>query len=180
MSLPDLHTALSFLTQFSEKTQNTEKDNNLFTGNGQTHDLSPRALTRILNFLHQTQTVVAPDPPPGLDQQKIAAKVLRALLVQHLKNPLPGGPDQQPTHPLHRLSDAERERVLATDRALFQLEALDPDLCEIVELRYFLGLDLEEVARLTGHSNKLIAVKWKLAKTWLFQETQTGRQHASL
>lgn len=184
MSLSDLRTALSFLNKFPEKIHAFGKNQHKPSSTGSFQDvtLSPQALTRILNFIHQTQSGSVAEPHTDWDQQKIAAKVIRALLVDHLKNAADNtGSSLAVTPTIDQLSGNERARILATDQALHQLETLDPHLCEIVELRYFLGLDLDEVAHLTGHSQKTIEVKWRLAQTWLFQATEHAKvtQHCT-
>jgi len=57
--------------------------------------------------------------------------------------------------------------VLALDEALTRLAALDADLAKIVELRYFGGLTVEEVAEVVGVSPATVKRQWTLARVWL-------------
>jgi RNA polymerase sigma factor (TIGR02999 family) len=57
--------------------------------------------------------------------------------------------------------------VLALDEALSRLAALDADLAKLVELRYFGGLTVEEVADVMGTSPATVKRQWALARAWL-------------
>jgi RNA polymerase sigma factor (TIGR02999 family) len=72
----------------------------------------------------------------------------------------------------------ERIDALALDRALQQLETLDPTQGRVVELRYFGGLTIEETATVLGLSTGSIKREWVTAKAWLFRELEQGRTHA--
>jgi RNA polymerase sigma-70 factor, ECF subfamily len=57
--------------------------------------------------------------------------------------------------------------VLALDEALTRLAALDADLAKVVELRYFGGLTVEEVADIMGTSPATVKRQWAMARAWL-------------
>ena len=57
--------------------------------------------------------------------------------------------------------------VLALDEALSRLAALDAELAKVVELRYFGGLTVEEVADVMGTSPATVKRQWALARAWL-------------
>jgi len=64
--------------------------------------------------------------------------------------------------------------VLAIDDALDRLARRDADQARIVELRFFAGLTVEEVARLLERSERTIKREWRMARAWLFRDlTQT-------
>ena len=63
--------------------------------------------------------------------------------------------------------DAE---IIALDRALDRLTALDPRQARIVELRYFGGLTIQETAQVLGISTATVKDDWSLAKAWLYRE----------
>jgi RNA polymerase sigma factor (TIGR02999 family) len=58
----------------------------------------------------------------------------------------------------------------AIDEALTRLEAIDPEQARIVELRYFMGLGIEEAAAALGISPATLKRRWALARAWLFRE----------
>jgi len=66
--------------------------------------------------------------------------------------------------------EPEPDRMLALDVALEKLEAIDPRKSQIVMLRYFAGLSIEDTARATGVSPATIKRDWLFARAWLQQE----------
>jgi RNA polymerase sigma factor (TIGR02999 family) len=56
------------------------------------------------------------------------------------------------------------------DRALTKLEGTAPDLARIVELRFFVGLGLEEISAVLGLSESTAKRRWKAARLWLLAE----------
>lgn len=57
--------------------------------------------------------------------------------------------------------------VLALDRALTELAALDPRQARLVELRFFAGLGIEETATTLGVSPATVKREWRVARAWL-------------
>lgn len=57
----------------------------------------------------------------------------------------------------------------ALDEALRALEALDPRMAQVVELRYFVGLEVSEVAALLEVDERTIYREWAMARAWLRQ-----------
>jgi RNA polymerase sigma-70 factor, ECF subfamily len=62
----------------------------------------------------------------------------------------------------------------AVDEALTRLEQIDPEQAKIVELRYFVGLGIEEAAAALGMSPATLKRRWAMARAWLFRELSTG------
>jgi RNA polymerase sigma factor (TIGR02999 family) len=60
--------------------------------------------------------------------------------------------------------------VLAIDAALTRLATFDPDLCKIVEVRFFGGLSIEDAAAALGISTATVKREWATAKAWLSRE----------
>jgi RNA polymerase sigma factor (TIGR02999 family) len=59
------------------------------------------------------------------------------------------------------------EEVLALDEALTRLAAQDPDAAQVVDLRFFAGLSIEEAAEALGVSRATAYRQWTYAKAWL-------------
>jgi len=59
--------------------------------------------------------------------------------------------------------------LLALDQALNELSARDSRLCEVVELRFFAGLTIDETAATLGVSSATIERDWTVARAWLHQ-----------
>ena len=64
--------------------------------------------------------------------------------------------------------------LLDLDEALDRLEANDPELTRVVELRFFAGLTLEETGRALGVTERQVRWSWKLARSWLRRELERG------
>jgi RNA polymerase sigma factor (TIGR02999 family) len=60
--------------------------------------------------------------------------------------------------------------LVALDEALERLAAFDPRRSQVVELRFFGGLGVDEVAEVLKVSRQTVMRDWTLARTWLFQE----------
>jgi len=110
-----------------------------------------------------------------------AARVMRQVLVDHerarnaVKRALPGFPISA----AESLGIAEPEtddQILALDEALQKLSAMSPRQSRVVELRYFGGLNEEEIAALLGVTRRTVDRDWKLARTWLYTEMSRGAQ----
>jgi RNA polymerase sigma factor (TIGR02999 family) len=66
--------------------------------------------------------------------------------------------------------DAPSEDILAVDEALSRLAAEDPVKAELVKLRYFGGLSVEDAARALGISRATADRYWAYARVWLYSE----------
>ena len=106
----------------------------------------------------------------------IAAQVMRRILVDHARRDLRGKRGGGSLHV--QLEDAASQPTehsmdaldaLALDRALQELEQLDPDQGRIVELRFFGGLTVQETAAALGISPATVKREWALAKAWLYR-----------
>jgi RNA polymerase sigma-70 factor (ECF subfamily) len=69
----------------------------------------------------------------------------------------------------------QSEEVLAVDEALARLSEMDPQQAQIVEMRYFGGLSVEEAAEALGISPLTVKRDWAIAKAWLRSELSEGR-----
>jgi RNA polymerase sigma factor (TIGR02999 family) len=63
-----------------------------------------------------------------------------------------------------------RPDLLAVDAALCRLEEIDTEAGQVVELKFFAGLDLEEIAASLGISRSSVVRRWRYARAWLLQE----------
>jgi RNA polymerase sigma factor (TIGR02999 family) len=62
------------------------------------------------------------------------------------------------------------DKVLAVDEALEKFAALEPQKAELVKLRYFVGMTLEEAAEVLGISERTAKRYWAFARAWLHEE----------
>ncbi len=71
-------------------------------------------------------------------------------------------------------SPDEAQRLLELDQALDRLAALDPQLVQLVEMRFFAGLELEEIEALTGRSERSLRRDWRRARAVLHVVLDAG------
>ena len=72
--------------------------------------------------------------------------------------------------------EAQSLDLEALDEALTRLEAFDPELARVVEVRFFGGLSIEETAEAVGLSPATVKRRWTLAKAWLARELGVERR----
>jgi RNA polymerase sigma factor (TIGR02999 family) len=65
--------------------------------------------------------------------------------------------------------------LLALDEAIKQLQSEEPSLAEIVMLRYYTGLTVEETACAVGESDRTVYRDWRRARAWLARHLTTGQ-----
>lgn len=101
----------------------------------------------------------------------VAAQAMRRILVDHARRrgAVKRGGDLRRVPLLDEpAADAvPDEYLLKLDDALSELAALDPPLAQVVELRFFGGLTIEETARLLEVSTMTVKRRWLVAKGWL-------------
>jgi RNA polymerase sigma-70 factor (ECF subfamily) len=99
----------------------------------------------------------------------LASRMMRRVLVDHARSRLrqKRGGDQVRVELEEGLSTTRDADVLALDTALEELASLDPRQAEIVELRFFGGLTVQEVADTLGVSKRAVEAEWTMIKAWL-------------
>jgi RNA polymerase sigma factor (TIGR02999 family) len=65
------------------------------------------------------------------------------------------------------------DELVQVDSVLRELEVIDPQLAELVEMRYFGGYTEVEVAELLGITERTVRRRWDKARTWLFVALKT-------
>jgi len=103
----------------------------------------------------------------------IAAQMMRRILVDHARKRQAAKRDASAWKVATAEVDDGAEsapELLALDRALEELEKIDPQQAKIVELRFFGGLTVEETAEVAGISPRTVKREWRTAKAWLRRE----------
>ena len=99
---------------------------------------------------------------------------LQVFLIDHARrhtNRKRGGEFPRETLDETALLVGERASdLLALDDALKRLSAMDPRKAQVVELRYFGGLNIQETAEVIKVSEPTVQREWKMAKAWLYRE----------
>jgi RNA polymerase sigma-70 factor, ECF subfamily len=109
----------------------------------------------------------------------VAAEAMRRILVDHARQRRAikrGGARQRMTLDERLAGEWQAdEDVLALEAALEKLSALDPRQAKIVELRFFGGLQVAEVAEALGMSKRSVEREWTMIRAWLRRELSEGR-----
>lgn len=104
----------------------------------------------------------------------VAAQLMRRILIDHARSRRTqkrgGASERIQLDALPMLIDDKAEQLLALDDALSRLEAWDPRLSRVVELRFFGGLTEAEAAEALGVSSRTVKRDWSMAKAWLYTE----------
>ena len=112
-----------------------------------------------------------------------AAEAMRRILVERARRyrqPKYGGDRKRvPLSPEGMGQEVSFDNVLAIDEALQKLESVDRPRAEVVKLRYFAGLTIDQTAEVLGISAATVDRRWSFARMWLFQEIERGRHAES-
>ena len=107
-----------------------------------------------------------------------AATAMRRILIDNARRKRSkkrGGEFEQTSFDEAKLNfEVPSEEVLAVDEALGKLEDEHPELAEVVNLRYFAGMSIPEVAAVLGKSPSTVDRTWRAARAWLFREITGG------
>ena len=142
---------------------------------GQT--LQPTAL------VHEAYLKLVRDQDPGWEGRRhffgAAAQAMREILIDQARRKASvkhGGHGQRVelTEGL-ALIEPPAADLLALDEAIQHLQAEEPRLGEIVTLRYYAGLSVEETAEVVGRSERTIKREWRQARAWLAGRLSPGR-----
>jgi RNA polymerase sigma-70 factor, ECF subfamily len=138
------------------------------------HTLQPTAL------VHEAYLRLVTQKNPTWQDRKhffgVAARLMRQILVQHARRKHAGKRGSCRVS----LEDAvsfQRQRsrdLVALDQGLITLEKIDPRKCKAVELRYFGGLSMDEIAYSLDVSPVTVRRDLRMAEAWLYHEMKGG------
>ncbi len=136
------------------------------------HTLSPTAL------VHEAFLRLAGSNQPDWQDRAhffaVAARVMRQVLVDHARR-----------HQAHKrgasfekidvdkglvYAEGKSAEMLALDEVLNRLEQQDERQSRIVEMKFFAGLNFEEIAEILSVSSRTVKREWTMARAWLHQE----------
>ena len=108
-----------------------------------------------------------------------AAEAMRRILVERARRKLAarhgGGAEHVDMDGIEIAAPTEKDdELLAVHEALDNLAAHDPRKAELVKLRYFAGLSIDEAAEVLGISAPTAKRDWTYARAWLFREIKAG------
>ncbi len=105
----------------------------------------------------------------------VAATAMRQILVDHARArgaaKRGGGIRPMDLHSIDLASDgATPPEILEVDECLTRLARLDPRQAQVVEMRVFAGMTVEETAEALGVSPRTVELDWRMARAWLLRE----------
>jgi RNA polymerase sigma factor (TIGR02999 family) len=108
----------------------------------------------------------------------LAAHVMRRVLVdyarQHNAGRRAGGMRRVEMEDNLAISPERLDEVLSLDRAMERLKEKSPRQARVVELRYFGGLGVEQIAAMLGIAPRSVKRDWSLARMFLYRELRSG------
>jgi RNA polymerase sigma factor (TIGR02999 family) len=137
----------------------------------------PGASLQPTALVHEAYLRLAGGGSPWTDRQHflgIAARSMRQILVERARargaQKRWAALDRVSLHESLAAAAAEDAMLPALDEAITRLEAVDPEGARIVELRYFVGLSIEETADALDMSPATVKRRWALARAWLHRD----------
>jgi RNA polymerase sigma factor (TIGR02999 family) len=105
---------------------------------------------------------------------QVAAHVMRQILIDNARKRNAGKrgggvPDISLDHAID-IAQANAGDLLLLEEALTRLEKVDRRQCQVVEMRFFAGMQEEEIAEVLGVSARTINREWRMARAWLYKE----------
>jgi RNA polymerase sigma factor (TIGR02999 family) len=137
----------------------------------------PTATLQVTALVHEAYLRLVDYREPKFESRKhfyvVAAQLMRRILVDHARRrkALKRNAALPPDSGLVVKPDVD---VLGLDEVLNSLAASDPEKARIVELRYFAGLSVQEIAEVTGTSPATIKRQWAVTKAWLYRALSAG------
>ena len=111
----------------------------------------------------------------------VAAQVMRHILVDHARSrnyaKRGGGATKLPLDEAMALTEQRAAQLIALDDALTDLAGLDARKSQVIELRFFGGLSLEETAEVMKTSPSTVQREWRAAKAWLHHTMTIATNH---
>jgi RNA polymerase sigma factor (TIGR02999 family) len=104
----------------------------------------------------------------------ISAQIMRRILIDHARRHAyakrGGGAQQVSLDEAAIVTRTAGAELLRLDEALKSLAEMDPRRSQVVELRYFGGLNNEEIAGVLNISENTVTRDWNMARAWLHQQ----------
>lgn len=102
-----------------------------------------------------------------------AARAMRRILVERARRVRRerhgGGRRRVPLDAINAAAPDDPDVLVELDGALDALESLDPRLSEVVMLRHFAGLSVDETSSALGVSPRTVKRDWQIARAWLYK-----------
>ena len=138
-------------------------------------DQTPGQTLQPTALVHEAYMKLAGSNTPTKDQEHfraVAAKAMRHALIEHFRSrqSLKRGGGQRSSVTLTGIEgdgQLDPAMILALDEAIRELERLDERKARVVEMRYFAGMQDEEIARVLDVTDRTVRTDWRAARAWL-------------
>ena len=104
---------------------------------------------------------------------RVAAEAMRQILVDHARSKgrqKRGGDRRRAIADVAQLAAEQcSDEIMALEEAVCRFEQIYHRAAEVVKLRFFAGLSVEETAEVTGMSIRTVNREWKFARAWLYK-----------
>ena len=111
-----------------------------------------------------------------------AAEAIRQILIDYArrrKGPRHGGSVRQiPLNVADLAEEHDPTTILILDEAISRLEMEDAPVAQVVRLRFYAGLSIEETARTMGVSAPTVKRCWRFARAWLYGALENGKERS--
>jgi RNA polymerase sigma-70 factor (ECF subfamily) len=113
----------------------------------------------------------------------VSARIMRCILVDHARSR--GSAKRGGSNYMIALDDAVTSaemrdvNLVSLDEALSRLGAYDRRLLQVVELRFFGGLSIDETSQVLNIAQATVKRDWNVAKAWIYREINRSSAHAT-
>jgi|SRR5690606_18661189 len=137
-------------------------------------------------LVHEAYLKLTANEAPSFEDRThffaLAARAMRFVLVSYARERtaqkrgggVPDLPLDEQIAVAANAADAEAANLLTLDATLEQLAAVSERLAEVVELRFFGGMQYAEIAEATGRSEATVKRDWRRARAWLYHAMHGG------
>ncbi len=142
------------------------------------------------SLVHEVYERMAKSTHPALQSRRhffaVAARAMRQIVIDHARErnaeKRGGGAINVSLSQVEWMEqqvddDASITQTLALDESLRELGRFDPKLEHLVELKYFAGLEIDEIAQLTDRSATSLKRDWRKARAFLHARLNTTKRH---
>jgi RNA polymerase sigma factor (TIGR02999 family) len=177
------------LTSATESAENTPTDALFSTLYSELHLLAKRQLARkwtpaslsVTTLLHETYLdMAASDGPSFPDRARFmgyAARVMRGLIIDHARRhrALKHGGEFEITSLQPDLlgNPVDAKELLLINDVLDQMVKFEPDLAELVDLKFFCGFSFTEIAAMQMQSERTVQRRWEKARLYIRHSLRT-------
>jgi RNA polymerase sigma factor (TIGR02999 family) len=147
-----------------------------------TAQLRPGQTLQPTALVHEAYLRLVRNQDPGWNGRRhffgAAAQAMREILIDQARRKAAlkrggGGKRVELDEILARI-EPPADDLLALDEAIQALKAEEPRLAEVVQLRYYAGLSVEETAGVLGESDRTVNRDWRRARAWLSRRLSAG------